>query len=306
MKKFDHKLTPIFSKEPIGKYISDNSKRFAADDLIYLEVDKLRPNKNQPRKTFDQHAMAELKNSIEAQGILQPILARYNYQEDYYEIIAGERRLMAAKLAFLTHVPVLVSRFGDEESAMAAIVENIQRQELNVIEEATAYNKLIKEFKITHEEIANKVGKSRSLITNLLRVLHLPENIKDGIMNNQIQLGHAKIILSIASDEEKERFYKTILNNKFSVRECEKYIKSFQEPKKHNNYLSSNNFKSTFDTIDIDKVKENIAKIFTSLLQQPVIVKINKKKEALIKIKDIVLLMKKLNLLLSENESISV
>lgn len=296
MKKFDHKLNPVFSKEPIEKYINDNAKRFVADDLIYLEVDKLRSNKNQPRKIFDQHAMAELKNSIEAQGILQPILARYNYKEDYYEIIAGERRLMAAKLASLTHVPVLLSRLDDEESAMVAIVENIQRQELSIIEEAIAYNKLITEFKLTHEEIANKVGKSRSLITNLLRVLHLPKNIKDGIINNQIQLGHAKIILSIESDEMKELFYKTILNNKFSVRECEKHVKNFQEPQEYKAYSAVNNIQSTVDTIKIDK--EDIAKKFTNLLQQSVVVKINKKKETLIKIKDLVLLMKKLDLLL--------
>ena len=308
MKKFDHKLNPIFFKESIGTSLKDNAKRFSADDLIYLEVEKLKPNKSQPRKIFDEHAMLELKASIEAQGILQPILARYNRQQDCYEIIAGERRLMAAKLAFLTHVPVLIARFDDEESAVFAIVENIQRQDLSTIEEAKAYNKLIKEFSLTHEEIAKKVGKSRSFVTNLLRILGLPENIKEGIMTNQIQLGHAKIILSIDNNESREDFYKVILSNGLSVRDCEKRVKQFQKKKEYNIYSVSTKTKNVIDSTNnsIENIEKEIAFKFSRLLQQSVIVEINNNKETLIKINDVKFLIEKLNLLLQEVMSKSV
>ncbi len=299
MKKFNHTLNSIFSLESTKECLDNGVKRFSAKDLIYLEVEKLKPNKNQPRKIFDEQSMEELKASIVAQGILQPILARYNQAQDYYEIIAGERRLLAAKSASLTHVPVLLANLSDEESSVFSIIENIQRKDLSLIEEAEAYNKLIHEFKLTHEEISKKVGKSRSTITNLLRILSLPESVKEGLLGNKIHFGHAKIILSINSNYDREIFYKFILKNNLSVRDCEKHVENFKSNERQ--FISG--FIKKDKKISDNKNKENIMddlilKIM-SILGYSVAVSMNDKEEIIIKIKDPAELMKKLNSLLN-------
>ncbi len=301
MKKFNHTLSSVFSKDLTVECFNNGVTRFSAKDLVYLEVEKLKPNKHQPRKIFDEQSMMELKTSIEKQGILQPILARYNSQQDYYEIIAGERRLLAAKLASLTHVPVLLAKINDEEASVFAIIENIQRKDLSLMEEAEAYDKLMKEFNLTHEDISKKVGKSRSTITNSLRILSLSENIKEGVVTNKIHFGHAKIILSIDDNDVKEDFYKFILKNKLSVRDCEKRVENFKFSNMSLNNQIPKEKKSIVDKINIKSIENEIILKVNSLLGQNIAtVKVNNSKEATIKIKNTNYLIKKLNFLLNK------
>ena len=300
MKKFNNTLNSVFSTGKATETLLDNRiKRFTAKDLIYLEVEKLKPNKYQPRKVFDEQSMGELKASIAEQGILQPILARYNEAQDYYEIIAGERRLLAAKSVPLTHVPVLLAKISDEEASIFAIIENIQRKDLNLIEEAESYNRLIHEFKLTHEDVSKKVGKSRSTITNLLRILSLPDCIKSGIVENKIQFGHAKIILSIDKDKDKEKFYMFIVQNKLSVRDCEKQVFKFKLTEKQNHSFTEQN-ESISKHVRSEHIKNDIVLKFISLLGSAVIVQDKTQDEVIIKIKNAIELKKKLDFLLKQ------
>lgn len=301
MKKFDNILNSVFSTGKSTEALIDKGiKRFTAKDLIYLEVEKLRPNKYQPRKIFDEQAMEELRASIAEQGILQPILARYNEAQDYYEIIAGERRLLAAKSVPLTHVPVLLAKISDEEASIFAIIENIQRKDLNLVEEAESYNRLIHEFKLTHEEVSKKVGKSRSTITNLLRILNLPDCIKIGIIENKIQFGHAKIILSIDNDKDKEKIYMFIVQNKLSVRDCEKQVLKFKLIQKQNHPFITEKNNSVSKNASVEHLKNGIILKLISLLGSAAIVRDKTGNEVIIKIKNAVELQEKLDLLLKQ------
>lgn len=300
MKKFNNNLNSVFSKEKSNEILLDKRiKRFIAKDLIYLEVEKLRPNNYQPRKIFDEQSMEELRISIAEQGILQPILARYNEAQDYYEIIAGERRLLAAKSVPLTHVPVLLANISDEEASIFAIVENIQRKDLSLIEEAESYNRLINEFKLTHEDVSKKVGKSRSTITNLLRILNLPDCIKSGIIENKIQFGHAKIILSIDNDRDKEKFYMFIVQNKLSVRDCEKQVLKFKLIEKQDYSFTEKN-QSISKNASAEYVKKDIVLKLITLLGSGATVKDKTRNEVIIKIKNAIKLKEKLDFLLKQ------
>nr|HPG32075.1 ParB/RepB/Spo0J family partition protein [bacterium] len=219
-------------KQTLGKglnaLIPENSKMTNASDdnsvLKTINIDKIIPNMYQPRKTFDEAKIQELADSIKSKGILNPIIVREE-GGDRFQIIAGERRWRAAKIAGIENVPVIVQKVDNKEMLELSIIENIQRDDLNSIEEAEAYQALLKEFNLTHEEISLKVGKSRTSITNSLRLLKLPYEIKDGLRKNLISMGHARTILGLSSEGDMLRLYNTVVNEGISVRETERLVK---------------------------------------------------------------------------------
>lgn len=194
-----------------------------------LPIEYLRPGKYQPRKTFEQAALEELAESIRQQGLIQPIIVRA-ISEKEYEIIAGERRWRASKLAGLREVPVVIRKINDGEALAIALIENIQRENLNAIEQAEALQQLAQEFTMTHQEIATMVGKSRTTVTNLLRLLHLNSHVQSLIASGAIEMGHARALLALNAEEQIQTA-NTIVSKGLSVRETERLITNYQRPK---------------------------------------------------------------------------
>ena len=188
-----------------------------------VKVALIEPNQSQPRKKFDQEQMEELAESIKLHGVLQPLLVQK--KDGLYEIIAGERRWRAAKLAGLKEVPVVIRQYTPQESMEVALIENLQREDLNPIEEAKAYQKLIQEFGLKQEEIAAKVAKNRTTITNAMRLLKLDEGIQNMVIENVISSGHARALLGLEDPEMQLKAAKMIMEDKLSVRETERLVK---------------------------------------------------------------------------------
>lgn len=201
---------------------ADNSENQAELSVIRVPISKLRCSKFQPRKKFDELNLRELAQSISSHGIIQPLIVREVGQD--YEIIAGERRWRASKLANLNEVPVIIKAVPDESVLAFALIENIQREDLNVVEEAQAYSRLLHELKLSHEDIANKVGKSRSHITNILRILNLSDNILAFLKNESISMGHARALLALP-ESERDTVLHLIIEKQLSVRETERLIR---------------------------------------------------------------------------------
>lgn len=195
-----------------------------------IEVERLIPNPTQPRKSFDEEKIEELSNSIKENGILQPIIARQIGEN--FEIIAGERRYKAALKAGIKKVPVIVRKMEDDKSLEIALIENIQREDLNPLEEADAYRLLIEKYKYTQEELANKLGKNRATITNTMRLLRLPDQIKNDIFVGKISSGHARAILSVEGEKEQIKIADKVVKEALSVRDVEKLVKDKKETKK--------------------------------------------------------------------------
>lgn len=187
-----------------------------------VPLTEIRPNPRQPRRFFDEQRLAELADSIRHQGVLQPLVVRK--AEQGYELIIGERRLRAAQRAGLERVPVVIKEVSNAESLEMALVENIQREELTPIEEALAYRQLMEEFNLTQEEVANRVGKSRPVVTNLLRVLNLPDEIKEEIDRGNLSVGHARALLSLDTPEQQIAMARQIMRHGWSVRETETLV----------------------------------------------------------------------------------
>ncbi|SCP96435.1 ParB/RepB/Spo0J family partition protein [Anaerobium acetethylicum] len=187
-----------------------------------LNINKVEPNRNQPRKAFDEDSLIELADSIKQFGILQPLLVQQ--KDGYYEIIAGERRWRAAKLAGLKEVPVLVRKYSDQEVLEISLVENIQRENLNPIEEALAYKRLLEEFKLKQDEIAERVSKSRTAVTNSMRLLKLDKRVQQMIIDEMLTPGHARALIAIENPEIQYALATKIFDEKLSVRETELLI----------------------------------------------------------------------------------
>ena len=198
-------------------------------ELKQLMVHQIMPGRFQPRRTFDQSALQELADSISAQGILQPIVVR-QCGVNQYEIIAGERRWRAAQMAGLQQVPAIVCDISDESALAFGLIENIQRQDLNPIEEASALKRLIEEFNMTHEQVAESVGRSRALVTNMLRLLNLTQPVQDMLIQKKIDVGHARVLL-VFTPEEQEAMASTIIVKKMSVRAAEKFAQAKRQGK---------------------------------------------------------------------------
>ena len=193
-----------------------------------LKISQVEPNRGQPRKKFDEETLEELAESIRQHGILQPLLVQK--RDNHYEIVAGERRWRAAKLAGLREIPVLIQEFTDQEAMEIALIENIQREDLNAVEEAQAYRTLMQEFHLTQEEVAEKVGKSRAAVANRLRLLRLPEKIQGWLAAGELSEGHARAILSLEDEERQLEAARQVMEKKLSVRETEKLVRELQKP----------------------------------------------------------------------------
>ncbi len=195
-----------------------------------LKINEVEPNKKQPRKSFNEEALQELSDSIKQHGIVQPLVVAK--QKDYYEIIAGERRWRAAKIAGLKEVPVVIKDYSPQEIMEVALIENIQREDLNPVEEAKAYQNLIKEYNLKQEEVAERVSKSRSAITNSLRLLKLNDQVLDLLIDESISSGHARAMLALEEPDQQLSVAEKIIKEHLSVRETEKLVKSINQPTK--------------------------------------------------------------------------
>ena len=215
-------------KQPQTTVKKKNEKSPVNETMIKTSL--IEPNREQPRKDFDEDALLELADSIKQFGVLQPLFVQK--KKDYYEIIAGERRWRAAKLAGVKELPVLVKEYTDQEILEISLIENIQREDLNPIEEALAYKRLLEEFKLKQDEIAERVSKSRTAVTNSMRLLKLNEKVQQMVIDDMISTGHARALLAIDDQEQQYVLANKIFDEKLSVRETEKLIKEFKTPKK--------------------------------------------------------------------------
>lgn len=214
---------------PSGDTVSSNTKQ--AETIV--KITKVEPNREQPRKNFDEDALQELADSIKQFGLLQPILVQD--RKDYYEIIAGERRWRAAKLAGLKEVPVIIRNYSNQEIVEISLIENIQREDLNPIEEALAYKRLLEEFNLKQDEVAERVSKSRTTVTNSMRLLKLCDGVQQMIIDDMLSTGHARALIPIEDADEQLRLAQRIFDEKLSVREVEKIVKAILNPEKKEN-----------------------------------------------------------------------
>lgn len=207
---------------------------------VKVRISQVEPNKEQPRKYFDEDALIELSESIKQYGVLQPLLVQK--KDNYYEIIAGERRWRAAKLAGVKEIPVVIKDYSDQEVMEIALIENIQREDLNPIEEAQAYQRLIKDYRLKQDEVAEKVSKSRAAITNSLRLLKLDKRVQEMVMEGKLSNGHARTIISIEDGDKQYAIAQKIFDEKLSVREVEKLMREQDKKGKHPKELPENDF----------------------------------------------------------------
>lgn len=194
------------------------------DEIVEINLSELRSNPYQPRKIFDEDALKELSESIKNYGVFQPIIVKKSIKG--YDIIAGERRVKASRLAGMTTIPAIVRDFSDEQMMQIALLENLQRENLTAIEEATAYKDIIDALQITQEELARKLGKSRSHITNMIGLLRLPDNVQDMILKNELSMGHARVLSKLENDNDIKELADKVKEDNLSVRELEKEVNS--------------------------------------------------------------------------------
>ena len=214
--------------DKVSKPVKTKSNHAA--DAVMIDINKVEPNREQPRKKFDEDALIELSESIKQFGILQPLLCQE--RDDYYEIVAGERRWRAAKLAGIKEVPVIIKKLTNQQIMEISLIENIQREDLNPIEEALAYKRLLEEFKLKQDEVAERVSKSRTAVTNTMRLLKLNEKVQQMVIDEMLTTGHARALLGIEDQNQQYVVAQQIFDQKLSVRDTEKLVKSLQKNKK--------------------------------------------------------------------------
>lgn len=215
--------------KPAASSVEKPKSEHAADAII-MDINKVEPNREQPRKKFDEDALLELSESIKQFGVLQPLLV--TERKDYYEIIAGERRWRAAKMVGLKEVPVIIKKLTEQEIMEISLIENIQRENLNPIEEALAYKKLINEFNLKQDEVAERVSKSRTAVTNAMRLLKLNDKVQQMVIDEMLTTGHARALLAIEDEDMQHTVAQQIFDEKLSVRDTEKLVKNIQNGKK--------------------------------------------------------------------------
>ena len=198
-------------------------------EVIFVKITKVEPNREQPRKNFDEDSLLELSESLKQYGILQPLLVQD--KKDYFEIIAGERRWRAAKMAGLKEIPVIIKKLSEQEIVEISLIENIQRENLNPIEEALAFKRLLNEFHLKQDEVAERVSKSRTAVTNSMRLLKLDERVQQMVVDDMISTGHARALLAISENDKQYKLAQQIFDEKLSVRETEKLVKKLQNQK---------------------------------------------------------------------------
>lgn len=217
-------LSALIPDEPILDVETKDSKE---DNVKLIDISLIEPNSEQPRKDFNEEALKELTLSIQNHGILQPIILRK--KDNGYEIVAGERRWRAAKYAGLKEIPAIIREYNQMEISQIALIENLQRENLNPIEEALAYKNLCEKYKLTHEEISQSVGKSRSYISNAMRLLNLEDEIIQLIVEGKITSGHGRALLALEDSSVRKKLCQTILEKNLSVRETEEFVKKYLE-----------------------------------------------------------------------------
>ena len=222
------------------------------DGTLMVKLSKVEPNREQPRKNFDEDSLQELAESLKQFGMLQPILVQN--RGDYYEIIAGERRWRAAKIAGLKEVPVIVRELTDQEIVEISLIENIQREDLNPVEEAQAYKRLIEEFHLKQDEIAERVSKSRTAVTNSLRLLKLSPRVQEMVVDEMISAGHARAILGISDFETQEMIALKVFDHKLSVRETEALVRKILKPSRQKETVSNSAEDAVYESLE-EKMK---------------------------------------------------
>lgn len=203
-------------------------ERTTPDTMVKITM--VEPNRKQPRKNFDEDALLELSDSIKQFGVIQPIVVQD--RKDHYEIIAGERRWRAAKMAGIKEVPVIIKNYTEQEIVEISLIENIQREDLNPIEEAQAYKRLLTEFNLKQDEVAERVSKSRTAVTNSMRLLKLSEEVQQMVINDMLSTGHARALLAVENPEEQYTLAQKVFDEKLSVRDVEKLVKNVHKPAK--------------------------------------------------------------------------
>ena len=238
------------------KKVAVDTKKFSQQETSngerMMKISMIEPNREQPRKKFDEDALQELSESIKQYGILQPLLV--SDKKDYYEIVAGERRWRAAKMAGLKEVPVVVKEFSTQEIVEISLIENIQREDLNPVEEAMAYKRLIDEFHLKQDEIAERVSKSRTAVTNSMRLLKLDSRVQQMMVDEMISAGHARAILAISDPEQQYTAAMKVFDEKLSVRETEKLVKSILTPTKKKPVASNPTEDAIYESLE-EKMK---------------------------------------------------
>ncbi len=253
-------MTSVPKKNALGRGLGalielDNVQTAGSSQINEIPLDSIEANPNQPRKTFDAEALEELAASIKELGVVQPVTLR-EISEGRYQIISGERRCRASRMAGLTSIPAYIKTADDEALMEMALVENIQREDLNAIEIALSYQRLIDEYKFTQERLGEKVGKKRATVTNYLRLLKLPAEVQLGLKAGKIEMGHARALVSIQDPADMIRIYEETVKNGYSVRKLEDIVKRLSEkpePKK-----------KTQKTSDYDALSNRLAHVFKS------------------------------------------
>lgn len=234
---------------------NDNNKEDNVSRETLININKIEPNRSQPRKRFDEDALIELADSIKQYGIIQPLILQK--KEKYYEIIAGERRWRAARLAGIKEIPAIIKDYTEQEVVEIALIENIQREDLNPIEEAQTYQRLIAEFNLKQDEIADRISKSRSAVTNTLRLLRLDNRVQQMIIDDMISSGHARALLPIEDQEKQYVIAYKMFDEKMSVREAEKLVKHIMNVKSVKEEIAV----TTDDEVIYKDIEEKIRKI---------------------------------------------
>ncbi len=221
-----------------------------------VKITMVEPNRKQPRKNFDEDALQELSDSIKQVGLIQPILVQD--KKDHYEIIAGERRWRAAKLAGLKEIPVIIRNYSEQEIMEISLIENIQREDLNPIEEAQAYKRLLTEFNLKQDEVAERVSKSRAAVTNSIRLLKLDERVQQMVIDDMISTGHARALLAVEDSEEQYMLAQQIFDGRLSVRDVEKLVKNLHKPEKAKKKPDDKTMQAIYQDIE-DKLKQRLS-----------------------------------------------
>lgn len=238
------------------KKVSAETKKASQQEISngerMMKISMIEPNREQPRKKFDEDALQELSESIKQYGVLQPLLV--SDKKDYYEIVAGERRWRAAKMAGLKEVPVVVKEFSTQEIVEISLIENIQREDLNPVEEAMAYKRLVDEFHMKQDEIAERVSKSRTAVTNAMRLLKLDSRVQQMMVDEMISAGHARAILAISDPEKQYTVAMKVFDEKLSVRETEKLVNSILKPSKKKQAVSNPTEDAIYESLE-EKMK---------------------------------------------------
>ena len=230
---------------------SNSENEISENAVVYININDIKPNENQPRKTFDEEKIAELADSIKTHGIIQPLVVRKS--KVGYEIVAGERRWRASRKAQLKEVPCIIREFTDEENMLIAIIENMQREDLNPIEEAEGLNQMIKTYGLTQEQVSKSVSKSRPYITNALRLLKLPAEIQQLVVEGLLTTGHARALIPVENKKVQAELCQKIVNEGLSVRKVEELVSKIGQPKKRSAKKTKNS-----DTVNVENELKNI------------------------------------------------